>query len=167
MDVHILKPGDDTEDIPDSYVVFITENDVMQGDQPIYPVDRYVAIGKKKVLFGDGSHIIYVNGKYRGNDEIGKLMHDFSCTNPDDMNYEALAKKARYFKQDEKGVAAMCKIMEDMRNETAQQAEHNKAKKMAIRMIEAGKIPLEDIADYTELSLDTIKELASQSMQPA
>ena len=42
-------------------------------------------------------------------------MHDFSCTNPDDMNYEALAKKARYFKQDEKGVAAMSKILEDMR----------------------------------------------------
>lgn len=35
------------------------------------------------------------------NDEIGKLMHDFSCANPDDMNYEALAKKARYFKRDE------------------------------------------------------------------
>ncbi len=167
LDAHILKPGDDTEDIPDSYVIFITENDVMQGDQPIYPVERYVTIGKKKVLFGDGSHIIYVNGKYRGNDEIGKLMHDFSCTNPDDMNYEALAKKARYFKQDEKGVATMCKIMEDMRNEAAQQAEQNKAKKMAIRMIKAGKMSLEDIADYTELSLDTIKELASQPMQLA
>lgn len=167
LDAHILKPGDDTEDIPDSYVIFITENDVMQGNQPIYPVERYVTIGKKKVLFGDGSHIIYVNGKYRGNDEIGKLMHDFSCTNPDDMNYEVLAKKARYFKQDEKGVATMCKIMEDMRNEAAQQAEQNKAKKMAIRMIKAGKMSLEDISDYTELSLDIIKELASQSMQLA
>ena len=59
----------------------------------------------------------------------------------------------------------MCKIMEDMRNEAAQNAELNKAKKMAIRMIKAGKMSLEDIADYTELSLDTIKELASQSMQ--
>lgn len=29
LDAHILKPGDDTEDIPDSYVIFITENDVM------------------------------------------------------------------------------------------------------------------------------------------
>jgi len=101
------------------------------------------------------------NGKYRGNNEVGKLMHDFSCANPDDMNYEALAKKARYFKQDEKGVATMCKIMEDMRNE----AELNKAKKMAIRMIKAGKMSLEDIVDYTELSLDIIKELASQSIQ--
>ena len=163
LDAHILKPGDDTENIPDSYVIFITENDVMKGNQPIYPVERYVTIGENKVLFGDGSHIIYVNGKYRGNDAIGKLMYDFSCTNPDDMNYETLAKKARYFKQDEKGVAAMCKIMEDMRNE----AELNKAKRMAIRMIKAGKMSLEDIADYTELSLDTIKELASQSMQLA
>lgn len=161
LDAHILKSGEETEDIPDSYVIFITENDVMKGNQPIYPVERYVTIGENKVLFGDGSHILYVNGKYRGNDEVGKLMHDFSCTNPDDMNYEALAKRARYFKQDEEGVATMCKIMEDMRNE----AELNKAKKMAIRMIKAGKMSLEDIADYTELSLDIIKELANESMQ--
>ncbi len=165
LDAHILKTGDDTEDIPDSYVIFITENDVMGKNQAIYHIQRYVETNEGKELFGDGSHIIYVNGKYRGNDEVGKLMHDFSCTNPDDMNYEALAKRARYFKQDEKGVAAMCKIMEDMRNEAAQQAEQNKAKKMAIRMIKAGKMSLEDIADYTELSLDTIKELESQSMQ--
>ena len=128
LDAHILKPGDDTEDIPDSYVIFITENDVMKGNQPIYPVERYVTAGENKVLFGDGSHILYVNGKYRGNDEIGKLMHDFSCTDPDDMNYEVLAKKARYFKQDEKGVATMCKILEDMRNEAAQKAELNRRK---------------------------------------
>ena len=38
---------------------------------------------------------------------------------------------------------------------------------MAIRMIQADKMPLEDIADYTELSLDTIKELKSQTMQLA
>ncbi len=171
LDAYILKSGEETEDIPDSYVIFITENDVMKGKQPLYPVERYVTVGEEKVLFGDGSHIIYVNGRYRGDDEIGRLMHDFSCTEPDDMNFEELAKRARYFKKDEKGVAAMCKMMEDMRNEAAreaaQKAELNKAKKMAVRMIRAGKMPLEDIADYTELSLDTVKELASQSMQLA
>ncbi|MCM1440391.1 MAG: hypothetical protein NC131_14480 [Roseburia sp.] len=163
LDAHILKPGDDTEDIPDSYVIFITENDVMKGNQPIYPVERYITVGENKVLFGDGSHILYVNGKYRGNDEIGKLMHDFSCTNPDDMNYEVLAKKARYFKQSEKGVVAMCKILEDMRNETALE----NAKGIAVRMIKAGKMPLQDIADYTELSIDIVKELENQTMQLA
>ena len=79
----------------------------------------------------------------------------------DDMNYEALAKKARYFKQDEKGVAAMCEIMEDMRNE----AEQNKAKKTAVHLIKLGKMTLEEIAEATELSLDVVKELENQSMQ--
>ena len=171
LDAHILKSGDDMEDFPDSYVIFITENDVMKGNQPIYPVERYVNIGENIVLFGDGSHILYVNGKYRGNDEIGKLMHDFSCTNPDDMNYEVLAKKARYFKQDEKGVATMCKIMEDMRNEAAREAareaEQNKARKTALHLIKLGKMTLEEIAEATELPLDIIKELENQSIQSA
>ena len=171
LDAHILKAGDDMEDIPDSYVIFITENDVMKGNQPIYPVERYVTIGENKVLFGDGSHILYVNGKYTGDDEVGKLMHDFSCTNPDDMNYEALAKKARYFKQDEKGVAVMCKMMEDMRNEAAQkaaqEAEQKANKKTAVHLIKIGKMTLEEIAEATELSLDVVKELENQSMQLA
>ena len=54
----------------------------------------------------------------------------------------------------------MCKILEDMRNEAAREA----AQKTAIRMIRAGKMPLEDIADYTELPLDTVKELASRTV---
>lgn len=162
LDAHILKPGNDTEDIPDSYVIFITEKDVMKGNQPVYPVDRYVMIGEKKVLFGDGSHILYVNGQYRGNDEIGKLMHDFSCTDPDDMNYEALAKKARYFKQEEEGVAVMCKIMEEMRNEAAL----NNARETAERMIRKGRMPLEEIADYIPaLSFAELKELKAKITQ--
>ncbi len=163
LDAHILKPGEDTEDIPDSYVIFITENDVMGKGQAVYHIRRYVETDEGKELFGDGSHILYVNGKYRGNDEIGRLMHDFSCADPDEMNYETLAKRARYFKQDEEGVKAMCKMLEDMRNE----AELEKAKKIAVCMIKAGKMPLEDIANYTELSLDMVEELERQAMQLA
>ena len=128
----------------------------MGKNQAIYHIQRYVETNEGKELFGDGSHIIYVNGKYRGNDEVGKLMHDFSCTNPDDMNYEALAKRARYFKQDEKGVAAMCKIMEDMRNEKAKEVRIDNA----LRMIQDGELSLEKIA----LSVDEVKELATPVM---
>ena len=172
LDAHILKPGDDTKNIPDSYVIFITENDVMKGNQAIYPVERYVTIGEKKVLFGDGSHIIYVNGKYRGNDEIGKLMHDFSCTNPDNMNYEVLAKRAKYFKQDMEGVGIMCKMMEDMRNEAAQKAAQkaalDSAKETAKRMIKKGKMSLEEIAEYVPvLSIEELKQLEAEVMQLA
>ncbi|MCM1123098.1 MAG: hypothetical protein NC416_10985, partial [Eubacterium sp.] len=176
LDAHILKSGGETEDIPDSYVIFITENDVMKGNQPIYPVERYVTIGEEKVLFGDGSHIIYVNGKYRGDDEIGKLMHDFSCTEPDDMNFEELARRARYFKNDEKGVAAMCKMMEDMRNEAAKEAAKEAAREAtkrttkdnARRLLKLGKIKVDEIAEcFPDLSDGDVKELESEAMQLA
>ena len=163
LDTHILKAGDNTENIPDSCVIFITENDIMKGNQPIYPIERYVTIGKNKVSFNDGSHILYVNGNYRGNDEIGKLMHDFSCTNPEDMNYEALAKKARYFKQNEKGVAAMCKIMEDMRNEAAKKT----TKDNASRLLKLGKIKIDELSEcFPDLSDTDVKELKTKFTQP-
>ncbi|MCM1309207.1 MAG: hypothetical protein NC223_11460, partial [Butyrivibrio sp.] len=164
LDAHILRPGGDTENIPDSYVIFITENDVMKGNQAIYPIERYAAIGENKVLFGDGSHILYVNGKYRGDDEIGRLMHDFSCTDPDDMNYEALAKRARYFKQDEKGSAAMSKILEDMKKE----AVLDNAWETAERMIRDRELPLEKILRYIPLlSMEDLKKIEAEVTRTA
>ena len=89
-------------------------------------------------------------------------MHDFRSTNPENMNYEALAKRARYFKQDEKGVAVMCKILEDMRNEAAL----NNARETAERLIRKGKMTLEEIAECIPmLSLDELKEIETRVMQ--
>ena len=163
LDSHILKPGESTDNMPDSYVIFITENDVMHGNQPLYHIDRYVVMEGEKKLFGDGSHIIYVNGAYRGNDAIGRLMHDFSCTNPNDMNYKELAKKARYFKEEKEGVASMSQILEDMRNEVAKETAKATAKETAERMIKIGKMSLDEIATYVPtLSIDELKELEEQ-----
>ena len=39
-------------------------------------------------------------------------MHDFLCSDPDDMLTPLLAKKARYLKTDPKGVEIMCKAMD-------------------------------------------------------
>ena len=163
LDAHILKPGESTDNMPDSYVIFITENDVMHGNQPLYHIDRYVVMEGEKKLFGDGSHIIYVNGAYRGNDAIGRLMHYFSCTNPNDMNYKELAKKARYFKEEKEGVASMSQILEDMRNEVAKETAKATAKETAERMIKIGKMSLDEIATYVPtLSIDELKELEEQ-----
>jgi hypothetical protein len=162
LDANTLQPGRCFETLPDCYVIFITENDVMKGEQPLYPVERYVTIGDKQVLFGDGSHILYVNGQYRGNDDIGRLMHDFSCTDPDEMNYEALAGRARYFKQNEGGENTMGCSMEDLLREGAEK----KAMETAVNFIKLGKNTLEEIADATGLPLETVKELEKQTMQP-
>ena len=60
-----------------------------------------------------------MNGAYEGDDDIGKLMHDFRCSDPDDMLDEQLAAKTKYYKETEEGVAIVCKAIEDMRNDTS------------------------------------------------
>lgn len=50
---------------------------------PIYTIDRMIKETKKD--FYDGSHIYYVNGAYQGEDEVGKLMHDFREKKVEDM----------------------------------------------------------------------------------
>ena len=47
------------------------------------------------------------------------------------------------------------------------EAEQDKAKRTALHLLKLGKMSLEDIAEATELSLDIVKELESQSMQLA
>lgn len=64
--------------------------------------------------FGDGAHIIYVNGEYRGEDALGRLMHDFNCRKADEMHYGLMAEQTRYLKETEEGVATMCKIVEEL-----------------------------------------------------
>ena len=65
---------------------------------------------------------MYVNGEYRGDTPLGRLMHDFSTPNADDMYYDELARRVRYHKQDEKGVQNMCKIIEEYGDERAAEA---------------------------------------------
>ena len=160
LDAHSLRPKEDFSTLKENYVIFITENDVIGKGKPLYRIER--RIEETGELFNDGEHIIYVNGANRnGATELGRLMHDFFCTNPDDMNYQQLAKKVRYFKEDEKGVAAMCKVMEDMRNETARIAAERRSIEIAKRLIADG-IVLEKVADYSGLTLEKVQELAKQ-----
>ncbi|MBE5863214.1 MAG: nuclease [Lachnospiraceae bacterium] len=160
MDARLLKHGEDFSDLPESYVIFITEHDVIGRNLPIYFIERKIT--NTGELFQDGEHIIYVNGEDKnGATELGKLMHDFFCTDPDDMHYKALADKVRYFKEDEKGVAKMCKVMEDMRQSVAQETEWNTKVKSVVRWIEMG-LTYDQIAKGEDLSVEQVEEIASQ-----
>jgi len=92
-----------------------------------------------------------VNGEYRGDSDIGKLMHDFNCTDAADMNFKLLADRTRYLKENPKGVSEMCKVMEDMRKESLIE--------VAKKLLSDGTLTLEKIAECVGLSLDEVKRL--------
>ncbi len=153
MDANLLKKGEDFDKLPETWVIFITENDVMGKGLPLYPIERcFLGTGER---FEDGSHILYVNGAYRGDTPIGKLMHDFSCTDATDMYYGTLANRVKFFKESKEGIEIMCQAMEDMRNQTLKEGMINVTKKM----LEDGTITLEKIAEFVGLSVDEVRKL--------
>ena len=161
MDVNLLEKGNDFEALPETYVIFITENDVIGLGEAIYEIERcFVKSGKR---FGDGSHILYVNGSYRDDSPVGKLMHDFSCTDPSDMCYNVLADRARFFKESKEGIAVMCKVLDDMRRQSYQEGmaegKNKNRKETALNLLKLGTISLDDISFATGLSLDEVKKL--------
>ena len=89
IDVENLKKNQKFKELPDTYVIFITEHDIFGEGKAVYRIERINTDTGKP--FNDGEHIIYVNGVYEGDSEIGRLMHDFRCSNADDMHYELLA----------------------------------------------------------------------------
>ena len=64
MDIENLDAGQDFKELPDTYIIFITERDFYGKGEPFYLIERMNrTIGKE---FEDGEHIVYVNGEYRG-----------------------------------------------------------------------------------------------------
>ena len=156
IDANTLVSCEDCDNLPDSYVIFITENDVMGAGIPIYHADTVIAETGNPL--NDGSHILYVNGAYRGDDPVGWLMHDFACKKAEDMHYTSLAEQVKYYKEDPKGVEVMCKLIEDLVEEFID----DEKKEIALRFLEMGGISYEKIAKGSGLSLETVIMLAEQ-----
>lgn len=111
LDARMLEKGASFEELPETYVIFITERDFFGRGLPLYHFDRYCREIDRDL--DDRLHIIYVNGQYRGDDEMGRLMRDFSCTSAADMSYNELAKRVRYYKETEEGLESMSRTIEE------------------------------------------------------
>ncbi len=150
----------------ETYTIFITEKDILKGNLPIYHVARKIEEMPEQD-FEDGSHIIYVNGAFREDEStpLGWLVHDFFCTDPDEMHYEELAERARYFKKDGEGVRRMCEIWEEVLQEGVEQGEkkgrlENISKNVQILMKKKGW-SLEETLDVLDVSPEDRLQIVS------
>ena len=140
MDMNTLNPGQDFEELPESYVIFITRDDVLGYGHPIYHIDRQIKEINK--AFQDEEHIIYVNSGKQDDTELGRLMHDLHCKSADEMHSPLLAKRVNELKETQRGVELMCHEMEKIYSEGMESGEKRgelKAKKeTALSMAEEG-----------------------------
>ncbi len=165
MDANMTSPGDNYADLPESYAIFITAQDVLKGNRPLYTIDRKIA-ELENIPFGDDAHMIYVNGAYQDESALGQLMQDFFCRDAASIHYEALAERVGYFKKDSKGVNHMCKIMEDLykegQEEGIQEGKKEGCISIALNALKMSLLSHIDIAKMTGLTLDEVEDLAAQ-----
>lgn len=170
LDSRMLRKGEKYRSIPDSYVIFITENDVMRRGNSVYRIERCIMDTREE--FRDGSHIVYVNGSYRGSSPIGRLMNDFSCTSPDEMNYKVLADRVRYYKESKEGVDKMCRAVENLVEKYGKQYEEigekrgaaNEKKERILRLLADGTLPVQKIASIYDLQVEDVERIQREHL---
>ena len=165
MDMNTLNPGQDFDELPESYVIFITRDDILGYDFPIYHIDRHIKEADDS--FQDEAHIIYVNSRKQEDTELGRLMHDLYCKNADEMHSPVLAKRVHELKDTQKGVELMCNEMEKIYSEGMESGEKRgelKAKKeTALSLAEMG-LPVEKIAKAVNHEVNEVQKWIDENL---
>lgn len=111
LDSSLSYVNEKWEKLPEIYIIFICEKDVLETNRLKNHIQRY---GEDGESFEDKVHIIYMNANKEDETPLGKLMHDLRCENHEDMYDEVLKERVRYFKQKEGGKKIMCDMMEKL-----------------------------------------------------
>ena len=100
---------------------------------------------------------------------IGRLMHDFKCANSDEMCYDLLKEKTRYYKEDEKGRAEISRVQEELyeegraegREEGREEALREERRKDVFRMLKKN-FSIEQIADIKDMKVEEVRAFAAE-----
>ena len=161
MDMNMLNPGQDFDELTENYVIFITRNDILGYGLAIYHVERVIL--EVDGFFGDGTHIIYVNSKIQEDTELGRLMHDFHCKKAEDVYSRILADRVYELKETQKGVEFMCQDMEQSYYEGEKSGELKARKETAMLLVEDG-MDISRIARLMKVTEQDIHEWIDESM---
>ena len=118
MDMSFLEKGCPYEELPELYLIFITEKDFLCQKTGISYIDRVVR-GRGTVT-DNGVHEVYANLTYGCEDEkIDELLRYMKRSDCDYQTevFPNVVRKVRYLKEQKEGVEIMCKILEEEREQ--------------------------------------------------
>ena len=177
MDADALDKDTGFEELPETFVIFITPGDAIGGGRPLYRIERTVEETGRR--FGDGSHIVYVSSSLAERDtRLGMLMHDLACADPREMHYRELRDRVSYFKETKEGITDMenefDRVLKNVRKESLDEGrnegidigrnegigigERRNSQKIARNMLAEG-FPLPTIAKLSELTVEEVESI--------
>ena len=149
-------------------MIFITRGDAIGEGNALSTIEWTVLESGKR--FRDGSHIVYVSSSLaeEGTD-LGRLMHDLRCSDPDKMHYNELRERVAYYKKEMEGIEDMSgkfeEIMQRKINEARTEILMEGRQEVARNMVRDGSIPLSKIAEFSGLSINEVESIRN-SLQP-
>ena len=162
-----LKKSGSYEDLPNTYVIFICTFDLFNKGRHIYTFKNFCA-EDKDIELNDGAYTVFLNTKGKLDDVSPELKNFLNFVDKNkvadgDSFIKTLDEKIKDAKHN---VAWRDEYMLLLTREDEKFAEgvhegENRANEAtAIRMLKAGKFAMEEIADYSALSLATVQNLA-------
>ena len=173
LGVEFSEKGRRFDDLPHIYIIFITEDDYFKFGEPLYSIDK--TLNGRAVLTETKEHMIYVNGSWQGDDDIGHLVHDLKCGDHREMYFPEFAQAFRAFKNTEGGEKpmgiireAVIELVEERLQEERKIAEEERKIAEEERKIaeeEERKIAEEEAEKRAEKRIQEERKLAEERMQ--
>lgn len=151
IDKSVLDKGAEHDELPDVYIIYISETDLWHAGETVYPVNK--TLGKAGLPYDDGNYVVFVNAAVDDGSEVAQMMQYFKKADPDDMSQGDLSKRVHYLKCEKGGYKEMCEVAEKI----YEQGEMENAKKMAISLHESG-VAEDIIAKAANVSVELVRK---------
>lgn len=179
QDYEMLYESGDYRELKDGFLIVLCEKDMYGKGEAYYTLDRRIvgSSGKDYGEAGDGGHIIVVNGQYRGDDELGRLLEDLSKANPDEMLNVHVKRAMSRLKKETKAMRSLFyesriidpKELEDRYNfgySVGEKIGASSTKNEIILNMHAKGCSMELIADCTNVPVEKVASVIEESKNP-
>jgi predicted transposase/invertase (TIGR01784 family) len=171
LTVESLRRGQDFPTLPDAYVLFLCETDPIGDGEPVYDFVRTDRRNAERRVLADGSHVVFFNCAYKGDDAYGRLAGDMLSTDSEKIGDPVLRDTVHRGKIGERRTDVMSDLAKEImelgekrglekgREEGRKEGAEQCAREIALAILAQGGATPEQIAQWTGLPLETVLSL--------
>lgn len=163
IDWSVLKKGKDYSQLPDLYMIFISDFDPFKRNRVCYEVAHYIK--DTDLDYDNGIYIKYFNTSVDDGTFLSELLQYLKHSDPNNDKFGVLSQQVRYHKILDEGVDTMCKAVEEYAKEYAREYAKGREEQAMIKgKIEAvenmlkDNIPLETALKYVQIDRETYEK---------
>ncbi len=159
IDWSYLEKGKDYSELPELYMIFISDFDPFEMNKVHYELVTHIKGTERE--YNNGVHIHYFNTKVKDGTFLSELMQYLANSDPNRNQFGALSKQVNYHKVQNEEVDYMCKAVEEYAARKKKEGMIEKQIRTIKNMLK-DNVPLELALKYTELDKATYEKYSKE-----